>query len=153
MNKKEKQNIENDFFLADWMSGKITDKALQQLVSSADFIAYKKIIVAFDNTEIETLNTAESYQKLLQKIKQKKQPKLRKLLPNWVYVVAASVVLLFGVFQFLKLQNTVSTDFGSQQNIVLNDGSSVTLNSKSRLTYAKNWNFNRDVFLEGEVFF
>ncbi len=153
MNRKEEQNIENDFFLADWMEGKITDEELQELVSSEDFIAYKKIIRVFNVLEKPTMDVEETYENFLESATPKKQPKVRKLLPNWVYAVAASVVLLFGVFQFLKLENTATTDFGAQQSITLNDGSSVTLNSKSRLTYAKNWNFNRDVFLEGEAFF
>ena len=153
MNRKEQQNIKNDFFLANWISGKITDEELQELVSSEDFIAYKKILRVFESLESPTLDVEKSYKNFLAKSPLKKQPKVKKLLPNWAIAVAASVALLFGVFQFLKLENTVTTDFGAQQNIVLNDGSSVTLNAKTRLTYAKNWNFNRDVFLEGEAFF
>ncbi len=153
MNRKEQQNIKNDFFLADWMSGKITDEELRELVSSEDFIAYKKILQAFESLERPTLDVKKAYNNFLAKAPLEKQPKVKRLLPNWAIAVAASVVLLFGVFQFLKLENTVTTDFGAKQTIVLNDGSSVTLNAKTRLTYAKSWNFNRDVFLEGEAFF
>ena len=41
-------NIENEFFLSQWITGELTDTELKNLVSENDFIAYKKLKKGLD---------------------------------------------------------------------------------------------------------
>jgi ferric-dicitrate binding protein FerR (iron transport regulator) len=158
MNRKISTNIENDFFLAHWMAGEITDKELMDLVSLEDYTAYKKIEQSLSQKEAPEFDVEKGFKELLSKLDVVKakpnNSKVKPLVPKWFYLAAASIALLFGViFQFYNTTSTFKTSFGEQSELTLGDGSDVVLNAKSTLTYKKNWSFNRDVFLEGEAFF
>ena len=88
--------------------------------------------------------------------------------PTWpsrrVLTAAASLVgVVFGIllyFQWRAIPSPVSysTGYGDTQEIVLPDGSQVTLNANSTLSFAGDWSGNaasdvRTVRLEGEAFF
>lgn len=92
-------------------------------------------------------------------------PKLRPLnrLPffhRWRKLAAVLVGLLLlsaGAYYLVVLRQTVTytTAYGDHQIIQLPDGSTVTLNANSTLTYNRDWQTNhvREVWLEGEAFF
>lgn len=77
---------------------------------------------------------------------------------RWL-AVAAGVLLLLGVFSWLQLQMappvSYRTAYGEQQQLRLPDGSSVTLNANSSLSYQPTWKKGelRQVWLEGEAYF
>lgn len=76
---------------------------------------------------------------------------------KWMWYAAASVVLLIamGSFLFLK-ENSFETSYGQISTVKLPDGTSVTLNGNSVISYSPlSWSlFNtRKVRLEGEAFF
>jgi len=84
--------------------------------------------------------------------------------PVWKYyknvlgAVAACISLLIVVVVYQSyFGNTIvhTTAYGETETIQLHDGSTVTLNANSQLTYAKNWkdNATRQVWLEGEAYF
>jgi len=84
--------------------------------------------------------------------------------PAWKYfkygvgAVAACISLLIVVVVYQSyFGNTIvhTTAYGETETIQLQDGSTVTLNANSQLTYAKNWenNATRQVWLEGEAYF
>ena len=88
------------------------------------------------------------------------QPRLRPLARYWR--VAAAAALLIGVAAFLLLYRggeaaavTFATGPGQIEEHQLPDGSRVTLNGNSSLTYAPDWQrgANRLVHLEGEAYF
>jgi len=154
MNKKDILNKENDFFLATWMAGEITDEEMKKHMSSDDLLLYKKIMTSVNSLERPVVDIDASYQNFLKKRNTEISPsKVRKLIPNWAYAVAASLVLALGIYQFGLIKNKITTDFGEQHDIALYDGSTVKINAKSKLVYAKKRTFNRNVFLEGEGFF
>jgi len=144
--------MKNEFYLAAWMADEIANEELQKLVSLEDFYAYKRIKETLENTTTPKLDVAASYADFLQKINPEKETKIKRLLPNWAYAVAAAVVLLFAVNSLIGENNTLTT-YGEQESISLNDGSKVKLNAKSALRYKKNWEYDRTVFLEGEAYF
>lgn len=91
---------------------------------------------------------------------------------SWFYSVAAVAVILIivmsvvGYWRHHNIQQqsgidqepetiTISTDFGEQKRIELIDGSQITLNANSSLTYYDGWIYNRKikVHLEGEALF
>lgn len=82
---------------------------------------------------------------------------LRPKRTKWMWYAAASIVLLMamGSFLFLK-ENSFETSYGQIATVKLPDGTSVTLNGHSVISYSPlRWSlFNsRKVKLEGEAFF
>ncbi|HMR84779.1 MAG TPA: FecR family protein [Niabella sp.] len=93
----------------------------------------------------------------------RKEPKQPRSLVK-VMAIAASLLALIGLGSVLLLnnngpapalkQNIVATQKGSKSNIILPDGTTVWINSDTRLTYEKSFGERkREVALEGEAFF
>ncbi len=71
-----------------------------------------------------------------------------------VFAVAASVVLLLGLFTMLQDSDVSYNTLASQhQSITLPDGSVVVMNAGSSITFEDEWSDSRLVNLEGEAFF
>jgi transmembrane sensor len=86
------------------------------------------------------------------------QPENRMPKNLWRYSgFAAAVLLLISVTAFYYQNSffytTYSTEFGMTKNIILEDGSEVTLNANSVLRVPKNLTDYREVWLQGEAFF
>jgi transmembrane sensor len=148
---ESKKNNETD--LAKWLSGELSPAEKDAFVQSEDYKAYAKIINATEKLS----DPAYDEDKVLSKIKEKiaSQPKVRKLNIRYMYGVAASLILLIGLYFFLN--NTTKpfqTDFGQQVAVTLPDGSEVILNSKTTLHYDKDsFINNRTLQLDGEAYF
>ncbi len=73
--------------------------------------------------------------------------------------IAATVLSLIGIFAWQWLDDTqevrMTTGIAEQQTYILPDGSTVTLNANSKLTYRGDWKGEKDrrVVLQGEAFF
>lgn len=104
--------------------------------------------------------TEKAYQHLIQSL----QPKPRKLSlfrsHYWKYAVAGLIALLVTVDIFYNRPvvpdavNMIEVPAGQRVNLVLSDGTKVSLNSNSRLRYPAVFSSGqRDVELEGEAFF
>ncbi|EDP97168.1 FecR domain-containing protein [Kordia algicida OT-1] len=143
----------NEIDIAKWLSGELTPEEQHAFEQSEDYKAYAKIISATEKLSDPAYDEATALAKIKEKIAT--QPKVRKLNLRYVYAVAASLVLLFGFYFFMKTSNTsFETDFGQQLAVNLPDGSEVTLNAKSTVFYDKdNWNNNRTLHLDGEAYF
>ncbi|CAL2078256.1 FecR family protein [Tenacibaculum sp. 190524A05c] len=117
-------------------------------------INFKKEIVSEDKVNTEWDKLADKIQNLEDK-KSSQQEKDRKRLVNVKYLsIAATLLLLVSLSVFTySLFSTVThkTTYGEMLNVVLEDGSVVTLNSNSSISYT---NFNpRSIELSGEAFF
>jgi ferric-dicitrate binding protein FerR (iron transport regulator) len=152
--KRQKENIEKNIFLADWIAGKITDADFQEMVSEDDYLAYNKIREALNKIERPVFNTEASFSSLKEIITQKsKKPKAIVLYKNWIYTaVAAAFILFFGVNQFLKTDVKEITKQGQTKLVALNEGTTIHLNAQSTLSYPK-YKSQREVTLDGEAFF
>jgi transmembrane sensor len=80
-----------------------------------------------------------------------------RLWPGW-YRVAAGLVLatglgLAGWYYQITRPTELQTAYGDIRTVSLPDGSVVTLNSHSWLTYRTGWSGEREVWLTGEAFF
>ena len=87
-----------------------------------------------------------------QSIKLKQDP----LYYNWATGIAASIVLLFGMFYGLNTGTTThQSDYGTQLSVVLPDGSEAILNANSKIEFnTTDWkNENRTLELDGEAYF
>jgi ferric-dicitrate binding protein FerR (iron transport regulator) len=152
--KNQNLNTEQDTFLAKWLEGEISDVELKSLVSDDDFLTYLKLKKGFEVSEQLDASVDESFAKIQQRIANKKD-NVRPLYRNWTIGIAASIVLLFGLFSIFETNNTIiETGFGENRTIVLLDGSEVILNSKSKITYnEKDWQNKRTLTLDGEAYF
>lgn len=106
---------------------------------------------------------------LLESLKQRidtEESKDRRRRMYWVAAAAASVlVVAFALaitFAPFNGREHVASGYGETRHIILPDGSEVTLNANSSITYFDNWSddenesnadFVRQVWLEGEAFF
>jgi transmembrane sensor len=72
-----------------------------------------------------------------------------------IFAVAASIILLAGIFSILRFYTTtVYSPAGQHLSHVLPDGSIVKLNAESEITYKPLWwRFVREVEFEGEAYF
>jgi len=110
--------------------------------------------VSFYTDFVGAGKVALEWNKLEAKIKAKKFKPKRKVRFLKQFSAAASLLLLISVgFYFLYNSSKIThkTNFGEILNIKLQDGSDVTLNSNSSLSYYKNE--SRKVWLSGEAFF
>jgi ferric-dicitrate binding protein FerR (iron transport regulator) len=152
--KKENLHNSSDTFLAKWLEGELTDKELKHLVSEEDYFAYLKLREGFNLKQKLDASTDASFMKIKNRI-EKKQPKVKPLYTNWVVGIAASIVILFGLFTFLNDSEVIiETGYGENRTIALLDGSEVILNSKSKIIYdEEDWENDRKLYLEGEAYF
>lgn len=110
--------------------------------------------VAFDKQFVSKEKVALEWQKLASKIQAKKPTPKRKV--KWLksLSIAASIILIVSLGGYIANGNTKvthRTNYGEILNLKLQDGSDVTLNSNSSLSYYKNE--SRKVWLTGEAFF
>ncbi|WP_298423937.1 FecR family protein [uncultured Kordia sp.] len=144
----------NEIDIAKWLSGELTPEEKHAFEQTEDYKAYAKIINATDKLHDPAYDEDAVLSKIQQKITV--QPKVRKLNSRYVYSgIAAALVLLFGLYFFLNnTAKSITTDFGQQFAFTLPDGSEVTLNSKSTLSYDKaNFSNERILHLDGEAYF
>lgn len=71
----------------------------------------------------------------------------------WMAAAAILVMVSAGLFFYANSSVTVSTQMTEIKNITLSDGSLVTLNENSRLSYPRYFFSKRNIELEGEAFF
>ena len=152
---KQNSNSNEETFLANWLEGKISDAELKKRISEADYNAYLKLRKGLDASDQLNASTEDSFNKIQQKIANKKT-RVHKLYPvRWSISIAASIILLFGLFSIFSTDFiTHETDFGETKTISLLDGSEVILNSKSILTFNESdWEKSRKLTLDGEAYF
>lgn len=153
--------MENHFkdstFLARWISGELTPEELNDFKNSKDYQALNKINEASKLLETQSYNSEALFNNLKTKINSKQQdkaPTVIKLIPTWVYGVAASIVLAFGLSYYLNTNKHFETSFSEQLAVILPDNSKVQLNANSQLDFkSRNWDNNRVLNLNGEAFF
>lgn len=145
--------MQNENYLADWLSGKLTDDELRQLVPSADFEAFEKIKSTLCRSVISPPESTDSFAAIKQKMASAKVQPKPKVIPIWMYAAAACLLLSLGWYQVYFRSNETQTDFGSKQVLVLDDDSKVTLNAQTKVCYANLFKYNRTIELQGEAFF
>lgn len=145
---------ENETYLADWLSGKISNEQLKQLVTEEAFLDFQKLKNTLEDFTVSNPDLDKNFEAVKQKWQAQKAKKEVKVFPIWRYsVIAATLLLFFGLFQLFYFSNISTTGFGSVKNVTLPDNSKVTLNAKSKLSYPNLFQINRTLNLEGEAYF
>ncbi|APZ45879.1 anti-sigma factor [Polaribacter reichenbachii] len=110
--------------------------------------------ISFRKNTVSEEKVALEWQKLQAKIKAKEAKPKRKVILLRKLSIAASILLIVTTGLYFLNQNskiTHKTHYGEILKVKLQDGSDVTLNSNSSLSYYKNE--SRKVWLSGEAFF
>lgn len=148
----EKLN-QDETFLARWISGEITPEELDVFKKSKDYSIFKRINDAAQRLEGPKFDQQALFDKIEQQTVKRKKSVI-KLIPNWAYAVAASIVIAVGLYFSLNAESHFKTSFGKQLAVVLPDHSNVQLNANSGLDFkTRNWKNNRELNLGGEAFF
>lgn len=145
----------DDTFLARWMAGELTETELQEFKNSGEYEAYAKIAQKSQQFQPPEFNQEAIWQQIGQK---KHSGKVVPLFQKSVILkIAATVALLIGAyfgFQLLNNHVQIETHLAEQQNLNLPDGSYVTMNATTEISYdKKDWEKNRKLSLTGEAFF
>lgn len=147
----------DETFLARWLANELTAEELQEFEKSEEFQKYSQIVDTLESAEIPEFDLESNFQATLDKLSVEKENKQKKrVIPLWSYAAAASVVIVFFVYQFVFTDSDViyKTDLAQKTSFELPDGSQVNLNADSELTYNKsNWSNNRSLQLKGEAYF
>lgn len=146
--------MEENYKLAKWLSGEMTEEELTAFQAEPDFAIYDKIKKYSAELEIPTFDESMALSKVI--ASPKKEIKTISITQNWLFRVAAILVvgfgLLFGIENFST--NTEMAQNGAQSTFQLPDQSEVVLNSGSEIEYKKwNWDNNRTLTLSGEAYF
>lgn len=121
----------------------------------------RKILSRASEMEVPaTVPKEEALRRLKLRIENSSGPRTIELNParkmRWIYSVAASILVLFGVwsaFSYFGTTNIVAPK-GQQTEYQLPDGSMVSINAESKISFRKSsFNKKRLLTLEGEAFF
>ncbi|HYG03355.1 MAG TPA: FecR domain-containing protein [Chryseosolibacter sp.] len=147
----------NDF-LKDWLEGKVTPAELNSRKENADPLVrdYEELISRSAGMKVpDKTTTEEAWENFLATL-DKPQPKEAKVVKmnRWIPLsIAASVSLLVIAF-FVFNKVSISTQLAETKVYVLPDGSEVTLNADSKITFSRfGWLGDRSLTLQGEAFF
>lgn len=146
--------MEENYPLAKWLSGEMTEAELKEFQAQPDYALYEKIKKHSSSLEAPAFDEAAILTTVLNS--PKKEVKTISLTQHWLFRVAAVLVISLGLF-FTYNNFSAATEFaenGNQKNFFLPDNSEVVLNSGSEIQYKKwNWESNRTLDLEGEAYF
>lgn len=146
--------MEKNYPLAKWLSGEMTEAELKEFQAQPDYAIYEKIKKHSSSLEAPAFDEATILTAVLNS--PKKEVKSIPLTQNWLFRVAAILVISLGLF-FTYNNFSAAKEFaenGNQKNFFLPDNSEVVLNSGSEIQYKKwNWNSNRKLDLNGEAYF
>ena len=96
-----------------------------------------------------------SFNEIEKKLKARESGKLVSLNLRWAVAIAASIIVLFGLFTtFKSTTTTFEAPFAENKIVTLLDGSEVVLNANSLISFdEEKWQAKREVYLKGEAYF
>lgn len=146
--------MEKNYILAKWLNNDLTEEELAEFKASPDFEKYEKIKNYSAQLKVSDFDEAKVLENILGH--KKVTPKVIPLYKNWMFRVAAILVLALGI-TFTVQNFSTETQYasnGERTTFSLPDNSEVVLNAGSAIKYKKwNWDNNRHLKLEGEAYF
>lgn len=140
----------DESFLARWLENKLTKEELKQFESDEDFALFDKINKETSGFKVKKANVNEDYIK----VKSKLSSKGKVVNFNKWYAIAASVIIILGLFQFMNSSKTINANFEEKILVELPDGSKIHLNAGSEISYKRFfWIDNKIINLKGEAYF
>jgi len=143
-------------YLAKWLNNELSEEELAAFKKSDEYTSYQRIQETAGTLEAPHFDMDKAW-KALQDKRFAKQPKVITLAPYKTFLRIAAVIalLLTGSYFYLStLNESISTQYAENKEIILPDNSEVILNAASQISYSeKNWDSERNISLEGEAFF
>lgn len=143
-------------YLAKWLNDELTESELAEFKKSEAYTTYQRIKESTTRMEVPVFDTEKAWNAIEQQ-KATKQPKVFTLSPfkGFLRVAAVIALLLTGTFIYLSTSNeSISTKYAENKEILLPDASEVILNAESEIVYSKRkWDTNRNINLKGEAYF
>ena len=141
----------NKTLLAKWLSGTLNKAELEAFERSKDFELYQRIANVSGKLKVPSPNLEE---KLAQQKKYNASRSKKISAKPWLYGVAASLAVLFGLLLFQNNDTNIKTLLAETKRYTLPDGSIVTLNADSEITFnLKDFLKKRHIKMRGEAYF
>lgn len=143
-------------YLAKWLNNELTEEELAAFKESDEYASYQRIIEASDS-----LNGPDfDMENALEAVKNKRtlhESKVVQLKPfrRFLQVAVAVMIIMIGSYFYLNtLDESFSTQYAQNEEVILPDSSKIILNADSEISFnPKKWDKNRNVTLKGEAFF
>jgi len=146
--------MEKNYNLSKWLNNELTEAELAEFKADPDFEKYEKIKNFSAQLKVADLDEAKMLDNILSH--KKETAKVIPLYKNWMFRVAAVLVLVLGI-TFAVQNFSTETQYasnGKRTSFLLPDNSEVVLNAGSEIEYKKwNWKNNRNLELQGEAYF
>lgn len=145
--------MEEKYPLAQWLNDELNDNEVADFEKDIDLETYSKIKKYSAQLTTSTFDDDKMLTTIL-KSKNQNQTKVVPIYTNWIFKVAAVLVLGFGMlfmYQNLSTEKQYAAN-GNETTFELPDASEVVLNSGSEIEYKK-LSWDRNVKLDGEAFF
>jgi ferric-dicitrate binding protein FerR (iron transport regulator) len=146
--------MEENYELAKWLAGEMTEKELQSFQNTPEYATYTKIASYSSQLKAPDFDANLLYENILNQ--KKSTPKVISFYQSkWIRIAAILVILLGLAFTFkTTVTSTEIAQNGQKTSFSLPDNSQIVLNSGSQIQYKKwNWDNNRILDLEGEAYF
>lgn len=145
--------MEQNYFLAKWLNGELTEEQLLQHISQEEIDVYKKIAVNSQQFEVPDYDVEAEHNAILAK---KSSTKIRKL--NFMKPalrIAAMIAVFFTAYYYFSNTKTIyTTNLAEKTDFELPDQSTVYLNASSEISFSEmKWKKNRELKLKGEAYF
>lgn len=146
--------MEKNYNISKWLNDELTEAELAEFKANPDFEKYEKIKNFSAQLKVADLDEAKMLDNILSH--KKETAKVIPLHKNWMFRVAAVLVLALGI-TFAVQNFSTETQYasnGERTSFLLPDNSEVVLNAGSEIEYKKwNWTRNRNLELQGEAYF
>jgi transmembrane sensor len=146
--------MEKNYYLSKWLNDELTEAELAEFKADPDFYKYEKIKNFSAQLKVSDFDDEKMLENILSH--KKEAPKVIPLYKNWMFRVAAVLILALGI-TFAMQNFSTETQFasnGKRTTFLLPDNSEVVLNAGSEIEYKKwNWKNNRNLELQGEAYF
>ena len=146
--------MEKNYNLSKWLNNELTEAELAEFKTDPDFEQYEKIKNYSAQLKVGDFDEAKMLDTILSQ--KKESPKVIPLYKNWMFRVAAVLVLALGItftMQNFSTETQLASN-GKRTSFLLPDNSEVVLNAGSEIQYKKwNWKNNRNLELQGEAYF
>jgi len=150
--------MKNDDHIKDWLEGKLSaDEIKKVMKEDSSMEEFEQIInTSSKMTPPQGKSKEQAWNDFMETIEEKEeQPaKVRRLNPYIPLSIAAVLVMAIVAYIFIFSNTYIKTEAGEQLTHTLPDGSKVTLNAASSISYNDfGWDSDRNVSLNGEAFF
>jgi len=158
---------EEETLYARWLNNEITKEELDALTKDGAIDDLQRIVKTTDQWNVSKFNKQEGLKDFKSKYKVKEkseeksnekseQPSGRRIYLKWAAGIAASLLLFVTVFNYYtsNANQVLLANNGKNKSINLPEGSSITVNDGSSISYSKErFNDNRAIELTGEAAF